>query len=157
MLIARHPGQNVLIHATYELASKLAPLLKGLPLITHTPETRVERLEQFKREGGVFLASGCAEGVDLPGDLCRVNIILSLQRGNPTDPAIKRRMALADGKEWYDLEALKVVIQQAGRSTRGMEDSSTTYICDPAFPGYFSRNRKSVPISFCEAIVWRLK
>lgn len=157
-LLVRHPGENSIIHATYELAAKLAPLLRAeIPgLITHTPETKEAQLEAFKKQGGVFLASGCAEGVDLPGDLCRVNIILSLQRGNPSSPEVKLRLALPGGRDEYELEALKTVIQQTGRSTRGESDKSTSYICDPQFPEYYLKQKTKLPISFCEAIVWKL-
>jgi Rad3-related DNA helicase len=157
-LLARHPGENAIIHATYELAAKLAPLLSArIPgLITHTAETKESQLDVFKAKGGVFLASGCSEGVDLPGDLCRVNIILSLQRGNPSSPEVRLRLALPGGREEYELTALKTVIQQTGRSTRGETDKSVTYICDPQFPEYYLKQKPRLPISFCEAIVWKL-
>ncbi len=155
-LVSRHPGENVIIHATYGLAKKIGPLLKSLPLITHTQEDKDVKLEEFKRRGGVFLASGCAEGIDLPGDVCRVNIVPVLHRLNPMDPVVKKRLALPGGQAWYSLETLKTVIQQAGRSTRGLDDRSVTYVCDSQFPGTFLKQKQEMPISFTEAIVWNL-
>jgi Rad3-related DNA helicase len=151
-LLSRHPGENAVIHASYAQALKWGPLLRRVipGLITHTSEDKEYKLETFKKRGGVFLASGCAEGIDLPGDLCRVNIIPSLLK----DPAVKKRMAMEGGRSWYELEALKTLVQQAGRSTRGVSDRSVIYICDPQFPRYFVKNKDSLPISFTEAIAW---
>jgi Rad3-related DNA helicase len=155
-LLNRHPGENAVIHASYAQALKWGPLLRrAIPgLITHTSEDKEYKLETFKTKGGVFLASGCAEGIDLPGDLCRVNIIPSLLKLNPTDAAVKKRMAMEGGRAWYELEALKTLVQQAGRSTRGASDRSVIYVCDPQFPTYFVKNKDSLPISFTEAISW---
>jgi len=153
-LLTKHPGDNAIIHASYDQARKWGPLLKqAIPdLLTHTVETKVSTLETFKTKGGVFLASGCAEGIDLAGEVCRVNIIPALLRLNPTDPAVKKRLAMEGGKAWYDLEALKTAIQQAGRSTRSPDDRSVIYICDPQFPVLYSRHRAFLPKSFIESV-----
>ena len=152
-VIAENPGLNTMIHASYGLAEKLAPHFK-IPVITHTVETKNAALETFKQKGGVFLASGFAEGIDMKGDLCRLNIVPMIQRLNPFDPAVKKRLAWADGRKWYDMEALKTLIQQAGRSTRGETDSSKIVVCDPAFPGLVMKNKDDVPKSFFDSISW---
>jgi len=155
-LLARHPGQNVIVHSTYGLAYKLRPLLADVQgLITHDKDTKDAQLEVFKKQGGVFLASGCAEGIDLPGDLCRVNIVLAMQKGYLGDLAVKQRLAKQGGQDEYELDALQTVIQQVGRSTRAVEDRSTSYVCDPMFPTYFLKQKAKLPMSFTEAVVWR--
>jgi len=50
------------------------------------------------------------------------------------------------------LETAKVVIQQAGRSTRGPEDWSTTIVLDPSFERLITRTSKYLPKSFLEAV-----
>jgi Rad3-related DNA helicase len=100
------------------------------------------------------LASGCSEGVDLPGDVCRVNIVPLLYRLNIGDAVIKKRMAKEDGRQWYNYETVKALIQQAGRSTRGTEDYSITYVLDPALPRLILDKSLEIPQSLKESIVW---
>ncbi len=153
-VIAEFPGVNTIVHVSYGWAKKLAPHFK-IPIITHTAENKNQALDTFKASGGVFLASGFAEGIDLKGDLCRLNIIPMVIKMNPYDPAVKKRMAWVDGQRWYDVEALKTLVQQAGRSTRGEDDNSTIVICDPCFPSLVIKRKGDVPISFTESIDWR--
>jgi Rad3-related DNA helicase len=147
------PDRNTVIHVSYELANKLRPYLPGV--MTNTPETKDKVLEQFKRDGGVWLASGCAEGIDLPNDECRLTIIPMLTRLNIMAAEVKKRLAREYGQLWYDMETLKTVIQQAGRSTRGIDDHSITVIGDPKFAQLITKNSRHVPMSFKEAIQWR--
>jgi len=151
-----HKGLNTIIHASYSLAKKLAPFFT-VPIITHDVDTKQMALERFKTEGGVFLASGFAEGVDLKDDLCRLNIIPVISKMNTFDPAVKKRMAWRDGQRWYALEQIKTLVQQAGRSTRGEKDYSKIIVGDPALPRLILHNKLDVPKSFDLAINWRGK
>jgi Rad3-related DNA helicase len=147
------PGQNTIIHTTYERSRKLAPHFTR-PILVNTPQNKSEILEQFKRDGGVFLASGCAEGLDLRDNMCRLNIIPHLIRPNLGDPVVKMRKKLEHGERWYALEAIKTCIQQYGRSTRHERDASTTVVLDPYFSDVVSRYRADIPKYFLEAISW---
>lgn len=151
--LAEFLGRNTIVHVTYAQSAKLKAYFPGA--LTNTPETKDAVLAKFKKEGGLWLASGCSEGIDLPGDECRLNLIPMLTRLNPVDPVVKKRMALQYGRLWYDMETIKTVIQQAGRSTRGLDDHSITIIGDPAFGQLILRNKQHVPKSFMESIVWR--
>jgi Rad3-related DNA helicase len=150
-ILEKHPGENTIIHVSYALSKKLAPHLPGR-IITNTPEDKIQKVEEFKSKGGVFLAAGCAEGLDLKGDLCRVNIIPKLLYPNMKDPVVAKRMERADGSEWYELETLKLLIQQAGRSTRCLDDYSTTYVCDPGALWRIKKHGCQLPKSFLEAL-----
>lgn len=152
-VLDEHVGENTMIHVTYSMALKLRPHFRR-PVLVNTPENKIEQVEFFKKHGGVFLAAGCAEGLDLKDDFCRVNIIPKLAYPDLNDPVVSKRKAMEDGAEWYGLEALKVAIQAAGRSTRHETDHSTTYIMDPTFGSLFNRYRTKLPQSFTEAIVW---
>jgi len=151
-VLAEHPGENAIIHVSYALSRKLEPHMPDGVLV-NTAENKIQMLNRFKKEGGVFLAAGCAEGIDLKGDLCRLNIIPKLLYPNLMDPVVKKRMAQAGGADWYDLETLKLLIQQAGRSTRCLEDFSATYILDPGAAWRIKKHRKKLPQSFLEALV----
>ena len=149
-------GLNTIIHVSYGLARKLKEFFT-IPIITHEQADKNDAFEFFKAEGGVFLASGFAEGIDLKDDLCRLNIIPVISKMNVFDPPVKKRMAWADGKRWYACEQIKTLVQQAGRSTRHEKDKSRIIVCDPAFPRLIIANSKDVPKSFNEAINWKGK
>lgn len=150
---AANPG-NTLIHVTYEWSKRLAPFMPA-HVLTNNPENKLQVLDKFKKDGGIFLAAGCAEGIDLPDDLCRTNIIPILAYPNINDEVVKKRKALADGDLWYKLETLKTVIQQAGRSTRHEKDMSKTIVMVPAFKWVAKSVWTKLPESFRESIVWK--
>ena len=148
-----YPNRNTIIHTTYDRAKKWAPLFNQ-PILINTPETKNETLERFKKYGGVWLAAGCAEGLDLRDDLCRLNIVPHLMRANLGDPVIAKRKGLQDGNRWYALEAIKIAIQQFGRSTRHENDESISIMGDPTFSRLVMQYRPYIPESFYEAIQW---
>lgn len=154
-ILARYPNRNTIVHVTYGLSLKLKRFFKNA--LVNTPETKDDIIKRFKRDGGLWLASGVSEGLDLPGDECRLNIIPLLQFANVSDPMIKKRRARQGGYLEYSINTLKTTIQQAGRSTRGADDESVTVIGDTRFPQLITRLREHVPKSFSEAIVWRKK
>lgn len=150
--IAMHPGMNTIIHVTYSWSERLKPLMPYA--LTNTPATKEATIKKFKRLGGIFLAAGCSEGIDLPGKECELNIIPIMMRPNLIDPAVRKRKALSGGQLWYDLETIKLVIQQAGRSTRFEKDHSYIYILDPRFPELVTNCRENIPSSFLESVRW---
>lgn len=147
------PRQNTLIHVTYSMSKRLIRHFKR-PVIANTAESKNAALARFRRDGGVWLAAGCAEGLDLRDDECRLNIIPRLSYPDLGDPVVQKRRALPNGNAWYDLETLKIAIQQAGRSTRHEKDRSTTIIMDPRFSRLVSMHRAKLPQSFLDALVW---
>ena len=153
-IVAKHKNDNTIIHLTYGMAEKVAPFLDFL-FMQNRPENKDEIITRFKAEGGVFLASGCNEGIDLPGDECRVSIIPMLFRLNPTDPVVRKKLGLPGGQTWYNEQTLKALIQQAGRSTRSVDDYSITYVLDPGLPRLMSDSTLTIPDYFKEAIRWQ--
>jgi Rad3-related DNA helicase len=152
-ILAQHRGQNTIIHVTYSLAAKLLPHMKT-PVLSNTSQNKDAVLDEFKRKGGVFLASGCAEGIDLKDDLCRVNIIPKMPYPDLSDPVVAKRKAAEGGQDWYDFQTFKTMIQQVGRSTRHERDYSTTYILDPNFARKFRACKSKLPAYFTESVVW---
>lgn len=155
-ILAEFPGRNTIIHVSYSLAKKLH-LLFRTKVLTNTPETKDAVLAEFKARGGVWLAAGCAEGIDLKDNLCRLNIIPKLLFPDLTDPGVRKRRAMKDGERWYDLETLKTTIQQDGRSTRHEKDHSIKIIMDPNFSRLVNRHKALLPQAFVESIRWRGK
>lgn len=148
-----HPGENAIIHVTYGMSSKLKSHFRR-PVLTNTSENKDEIIARFKEKGGIFLAAGCAEGIDLPGDLCRVNIIPKLPFPDLSDKTVQQRKTLVDGDDWYKLTTFKTLIQQCGRSTRNESDFSKTYILDSNFSRIFRSIKGKLPKYFVESIVW---
>ena len=154
-ILDKHEGENTVIHVTYAMSKKLAPLLRH-KVITNTPKTKDESLLFFKLHGGIFLAAGCAEGIDLHDDLCTVQIVPMLFRLNPTDPVIRKRMGKKGGNKWYNMHTLKTLIQQVGRGCRHENDSCITYVGDPRLPQLISRSGLDVPKSFKSSLRWSI-
>lgn len=154
-LICSHlkPGVNTLIHSTYSLSKKLAPYMP-VKTIVNTQEDKDEKLQEFKEKGGIFLASGCAEGIDLKHDFCRLNIIPKMSFPDLNDPGVQKRKALEDGERWYALQTMLTLIQQVGRSTRGPDDWSEALILDPNFGRLFAQTRRWLPKYFTESVQW---
>jgi Rad3-related DNA helicase len=154
--ILKYPNKNILVHLTYGRAEQVAAYLADLPIITHDKDTRHDQLEKFKRLGGIFLASACSEGVDLPGDYCRLILVPVLLKPYLGDPAVKKRLALRGGQRWYALKTLETTIQQAGRGARNETDECLTIIGDPAWSRYAHECNKDLPKAVTSAINWRV-
>lgn len=150
--IAENPGVNTIIHVSYALSKRLQPHMT-IPFICNDSMDKTQKLEEFKRKGGVFLAAGCAEGIDLTDDQCRLNIIPQLLFPALNDPIVQKRKALNDGSFWYDMEVLKVLIQQVGRSTRHEKDWSNSYCFDPMMGSLFARHQYKLPNYFRECVI----
>lgn len=150
----RHDKPNTLVHVTYSLSTQLAPLLKDLNVMTHTKETKLEAVEEFKQKGGILLACGMAEGVDLPDDFCRLIIIPKLIYPNRGDQAVAKRLALSNGQEWYSVETAMTTVQQLGRGVRGPTDACTSYILDYTFPRLIGSVEQFLTNGLKAAIQW---
>jgi hypothetical protein len=154
-----HPNVNTIIHTTYSLSEKMVSLLRlSHPrVLANTSENKQEVLTDFKENGGIFVACGCSEGLDLKDDIARLNIIPKLDMPNLGDPVVIKRKALDRGESWYRQQGLKLSIQRWGRTTRHEKDFSTTIIHDPNLPRLILDEQKSggsVPKYFTESLVW---
>jgi Rad3-related DNA helicase len=149
-VIANYPGRNTVVHVTYSLSKKLKPHFKEA--YVNTPENKEEVLKSFTETGGLWLASGASEGLDLYGDLCRLNIVPVLPRPNIMDPVQKRRLALPHGSWRYNIRVIKTIQQQAGRSTRNEEDESKVVIAGTGILSLASEFREDLPKGFTETL-----
>ena len=139
-LMRRHEGEAGLIHITYSLMDALRLRLSSLLAAEHPAEwnrllfhTRTNKQAQFdsfvsRTDGPVFLCAGLYEGVDLPDDLGRWQLITKVPWASLADPALKW---LADSDpEQYQWDTLKLVMQAAGRVCRTPTDWGITYCSD---------------------------
>jgi Rad3-related DNA helicase len=152
-VVQTYPEQNMLVHLSYSDTRSVGDLLR-VPYITHTKGTKSAVLKQFKQDGGVLLAAGCAVGIDLPDSLCRVIYIPRLLKPNLGDPAVKKRKALEDGQTWYDFQVIKTAVQALGRGARHEKDFCLGIVGDPSFARLVLKYYEKLPKSITEAIQW---
>ncbi len=148
----KFPNRNTIVHLTYKDQQAVLPYFPDA--LHNTKENKIEVVNEFKQKGGLLLAAACHEGVDLPGDQCRLNLIPKLHKPNLGDPVVNKRRARSDGTMWYKYKTISTCIQQAGRSTRGIDDSSITVIGDRVFKWYISDLGNNISKGFTKAIRW---
>lgn len=131
-----HSTERGVIHASYGLLERLQGPLKaalGSRLITHDRDTKGGQYKAWLDAGptAVLLCAGLSEGIDLPGDLGRFQVITKLLWPSQAEPAWK--WVLETDPDRYGWEALKLVMQASGRICRGPGDYGRTYVTDRTF------------------------
>ncbi len=156
-LMEAHPDDKGLIHThTYKIAAYIAkhlPKRHASRLVTHYgADGRDAALEQHlkSRKPTVLLTPSMTEGIDLPGDLSRWQVICKLPYPYLGDPQIARRKAL--DPSWYDWRTCLTVVQAYGRSVRSADDFAVTYVLDADFGAFVKRQRGRLPAWFLEAV-----
>ncbi len=173
-ILSRHPQDRVLVHSTsYALTSMLEEALRGdrlwlagrrtqnghPPIFTYTsPLNKDAAIEGYKNtSAAILLAPSLERGIDLPGDLCRVQILCKVP-WRAQDKQVNARIYSRGGKVWYAVDAIRTVIQACGRAIRNEDDYATTYIIDEQFVNNLWGNyRRLFPEWFKKGLVWRVK
>lgn len=147
-----HIGEKGVIHVTYQLASLLREHLSDPRFIFHSRDTKNDSYRAFRESGkdSVLIACGMYEGIDLPDELGRWQLIAKIPWQSLGSPAIKH---LADlDPEWYIWETLKITIQACGRVCRTPEDFGVTYVLDKSFGRLIKDGIDMCPEWFLDAI-----
>lgn len=161
-----HPRDRILVHTvSYALAKDLFwRVIQELgeddmrPVLIY--ETGADKdkvmLDYMRRPGAVLFAASMDRGVDLPGDLCRVQIIAKIPFPYLGDRQINARLHSRGGQEWYTVQTIRTLVQMSGRGVRSESDWAVTYILDGEFEArVWSRGRGLFPSWYREAISWR--
>lgn len=132
----KHPGQRGIVHTTYSLMQALGKegiIQEGGRFLIHNKENKKEKYAEFLtgKSDAILICAGLYEGIDLPGDLGRFQIITKVPWPNLAEPAYKY-LAQTD-RDRYCYETLKTVMQGAGRVCRTPTDYGITYILDRTF------------------------
>lgn len=135
-ILDNHAEEKGIIHCTYQLADLLKRELSHHPrLLFHDKHNKAEVFEHFKAsdvgEGLCLVASGMYEGIDLPYDAGRFQIITKIPWPSLAEPAIKVKAELDN--TWYEWQALKDTLQAYGRICRDPNDFGFTYLLDSSF------------------------
>lgn len=147
--LERYQG-NAMVHLTYAMGLEVAKFFPKAHI--HTKHTKQKTLDNFKKQGGLWIAAGASEGIDLAGDYGRVNLIPILPFANNRDPVGSVKFS-RDPYRYY-LDTAVTFIQQAGRTTRGADDWSVTVCGDSRLSWLLRMVEKDLPKSFKESIQW---
>jgi ATP-dependent DNA helicase DinG len=156
IVLPNHQHQKGLIHATYQMAALLRPLLTDKRFMFHTNADKRQVYSQFREappdSAKVLVASGMYEGVDLPEDAGRWQVVAKIPWPNLGNTAVKY-MADKD-PDWYVWQTLKDTMQACGRICRTPTDTGTTIIVDGSFDRLIDQSTKAglVPAWFLDGI-----
>ena len=185
-ILARHPDDRVLVHSTsYELTKMLEEgLREGMgwlagrqgastpgfrhvdtfphiprPIFTYTsPANKDAAIAGYSAtEAAILLAPSLERGIDLPGDLCRVQILCKVP-WKSMDKQTTARLYAPGGKVWYAVSAIRTIVQSCGRAVRSEDDWAVSYIIDSQFQSnLWGSYKRLFPTWFKESLVWRTK
>lgn len=128
--------RGLILCPSFVVVQSIAETLRGMKgnykVFEHVRgEKLADWLDEFKRyKGGpaVLLTPSGFEGMDLPGDLSRYQIIVKAPFGSLGDKRVKTILEIYP--DIYSLTTLMKITQGAGRSVRSAEDYATTYCLD---------------------------
>lgn len=154
--------KHTLIHChSYQCSLDLGNLVadQGIDVISMAQDTKEDDIKRWMRNDNIALASvGCEEGLDLKGPNYPLNIIAVVPfpfRGDKW--VIEREKAdLEQGLPYFKQHGIietAVAIQQAvGRTTRGPDDYSESFILDENFGWFCGRYRQAFKTDFLSSI-----
>jgi len=158
-ILGRHRGAKGLVHAASYVAARrlLAHLAERAPeqhrrvIFVASSEAKARALEHHRASPlpTVLLSPSLREGVDLPDDFLRFQIVTKMPYPDLGDPWTAARRAR--DPRWYALETAKALVQAYGRSCRHAGDHGVTYILDGQFARFVQRYRPLLPAWFREA------
>jgi Rad3-related DNA helicase len=157
-ILGHHGDDKGLIHTpSYGAARRLAQALaRAAPdqfarLIVVEAGGRMRALDVHRalRRPTVLVSPSLREGVDLPDDFLRFQIITKMpypDLGDAWTAARRQR-----DPRWYVLETAKALVQAYGRSCRHAADHGITYVLDAQFERFLALDRVLLPEWFLEA------
>jgi Rad3-related DNA helicase len=158
-ILAAHRAEKGLVHAASYAAARrlLAHLADRAPeqhrriIFVESSNAKARALEHHRASPfpTVLLSPSLREGVDLPDDFLRFQIVTKMPYPDLGDPWTAARQAR--DPRWYALETAKALVQAYGRSCRHAGDHGVTYILDGQFARFVQRYRPLLPAWFREA------
>jgi len=156
-ILPQYEGEKGIIHSTYEQAATLRKLLRGPRYLFHDQANKMQVYKRFRvsdpSEGKVLIACGMQEGVDLPEDAGRFQVVAKVPWPSLADGATRKRAE--EDPVWYTWNTLRDVIQACGRISRTPTDTGDTIILDGSMQRLLTDAMEYdiVPSWFEEAIV----
>ena len=155
-ILQRHKEDKGLIHThSYKCSNFIVQNMPISRLISHNSLNRERVFKHFEDEDNplVLVSPSMSEGVDLPYDKCRFQVIYKIPFPYLGDQQVFMRQK-AD-RRWYAYKTVMTIMQAYGRGMRAEDDSCTTYILDKDVNMLFNSPlyKSLVPDFFKEAIV----
>ena len=144
-LCENHIKEKGIIHTTnYKITKYLIENCESSPrfIYHNNAEERQNALTKFEKSkiNSILISPSFTEGIDLPYDLIRFQIICKIPFMDLSDKQTNIRMK--EDNEWYSTQAIITMIQAYGRIMRAPDDSGTTYILDTSLLNLIKRWKK---------------
>jgi Rad3-related DNA helicase len=154
-----YPRQTIVHCHSFGLGLKLKTALNSPLVLLQEEKKREEWLEQFlAAKECIGLCMAFDEGLNLPGAQFQRNIIPKVPYPGLSG-WVKKRNDSDEKKymidQWYRISTAVTIQQASGRTTRGPDDYSETYILDLNFSYFYSQNKIYFEKWFKDALVWR--
>ncbi|MDO5849911.1 MAG: ATP-dependent DNA helicase [Methanobacteriaceae archaeon] len=155
-ILEKHKNEKGIIHTvSYQCKDFLMDQLQDTRLIDHNNKNRLKALNKFEKSKQplVLISPSMNEGVDLPGDKCRFQIIYKMPYPSISDKQIKARKNIEN--KWYDYQTAITLVQTYGRGMRSVNDYCVTYFIDSRLNSFIRRDSKRdnlLPNFFKDAI-----
>lgn len=153
-LLPRHIAEKGVVHATYQMSQMMQSQFTDPRFMFHTRQNKTEVYQKFRdspvEEGRVLVACGMYEGIDLPEDLGRWQVVAKIPWKSLADPAVTYKAK--QDPEWYSWQALRDLIQATGRICRTPEDFGRTYLLDWSFWRLYSQSYDLIPEWWLDAL-----
>ena len=160
-ILAAHPDDKGLIHVgSYEMGRRLvhdlaarAPRESRRLLWIDSAGGKQPALEHHRASPlpTVLVSPSLREGVDLPDDFLRFQVLTKLPYPDLGDPWTAARQSR--DHRWYAVETAKALVQAYGRSCRHADDHGVTYVLDGQFARFLQHYRVLLPEWFLDAAV----
>lgn len=149
--------ERAIIHTvSYQMTREVHDYLerRGHKVFTYQESAQKEAIIKAfgQTPGAVLVGPSIGRGTDFKGDLARVNIIAKVPFPSLGDKRINRRLYMPGGDRWYATQTIRELVQMTGRTTRGRDDWSVTYILDGQFFRLFSDHSRLFPNWLREAL-----
>jgi Rad3-related DNA helicase len=156
-VVNRHRRESVLVHTVnYALTGRIVAALEGTGRNVHFYTNAREReaaVDAYRHDpGSVMVAPSLDRGVDLPGDMCRVQVIAKVPWPNSKDRRVSARLDADGGQAWYDVQTIRTLVQMTGRAVRSADDTAVTYILDSKFTDLHSKHHHMFPKWWNDAV-----
>jgi Rad3-related DNA helicase len=155
-LLDSHLNERGVIHTTTNLIMNTLLECSRHSKRMYAYNGTAEKLELLKKlnelpHNAILCGPSLYTGIDLSDDLARFNIIFKLSFPNVSSQLWSRRYKFQ--KDVYFGETAAVLEQSAGRSTRNIDDYSTTYILDNRAKKFIKGNRQYFSDSFLQRLL----
>lgn len=155
-ILKRHKNDKGLIHTnSYRCQDYIVKNVLNSRIISHGSMNRERVLQHFESSENplVLVSPSMSEGVDLPYDKCRFQVIYKVPFPYLGDKQVNMRRKR--DQRWYAYKTVMTLMQAYGRGMRAEDDSCSTYILDEDIKMLFKSPmyKTLVPDFFKEAIV----